>query len=194
MLKRCSVLIILCLCSVPCRAGAAQIELREVVSGLNRPLFLTHSGDGSGRIFIVEQTGFIRILDKGSLLGTPFLDISSGFNLTTAGERGLLGLAFHPDYTSNGRFFINYTRNAGQLQTVIQEHQVSGNPNVAGQNGEVLQYVIGLSRNPRLSSALTSRLETTTGDGWGLVRPMGISISRRVTVGARTIRKNGART
>ena len=138
-MKRCSVLIILCLCSVPCRASAAEVELTEVASGLNRPLFLTHTGDGSGRIFVVEQGGFIRILDNGSLLGTPFLDISSGFNLISAGERGLLGLAFHPDYDSNGRFFINYTRSVNsQLQTVIQEHQVSGNPNVAGQNGAVL--------------------------------------------------------
>ena len=138
-LKRCSVLIILCLCSVPCRAGAAEIELTEVVSGLNRPLFLTHAGDGSGRIFIVEQTGFIRILDNGSLLATPFLNISSGFGLITSGERGLLGLAFHPEYSSNGRFFINYIRRvSGQDQTVIQEHQVSGNPNVADHNGQVI--------------------------------------------------------
>ena len=139
MLKRCSVLIILCLCFVPCRAGAAEIELTEVVSGLNRPLFLTHSGDGSGRIFIVEQTGFIRILENGSLLGTPFLDISSGFNLISSGERGLLGLAFHPDYSSNGRFFVHYFRSvSGQDQTVIQEHQISGNPNVGDQNGQVI--------------------------------------------------------
>ena len=138
-LKRCSVLIILCLCSVPCRAGAAEIELTEVVSGLNRPLFLTHAGDGSGRIFIVEQTGFIRILDNGSLLATPFLNISSGFGLITSGERGLLGLTFHPEYSSNGRFFINYIRRvSGQDQTVIQEHQVSGNPNVADHNGQVI--------------------------------------------------------
>ena len=138
MLRRFSLLIILCLCWVPCRAGVAEIELTQVVSGLHRPLFLTHAGDGSGRIFIVEQGGLIRILEDGSLLGTPFLDISSGFGLATVGERGLLGLAFHPDYGSNGRFFINYTRNFGQLQTVIQEHQVSGNPDVANQNGQIL--------------------------------------------------------
>ena len=138
MIKRFFILIILCLCSIPCPAGATEIALTEVVSGLNRPLFLTHAGDGSGRIFIVEQTGRIRILENESLLGTPFLDISSGFGLATAGERGLLGLAFHPDYDTNGRFFINYTRDFGQLQTVIQEHQVSGNPNAADQNGQVI--------------------------------------------------------
>ena len=139
MMKRLSILIVLGLCPVPCLGGAAEIELTEVVSGLDRPLFLTHAGDGSKRIFIVEQTGFIRILENGSLLGNPFLNISSGFNLAASGERGLLGLAFHPDYDTNGRFFINYTRNlSGQLQTVIQEHQVSGNPDIAGQNGEIL--------------------------------------------------------
>ncbi len=138
MLKRFSLLIILSLCWVPCRAGVSEIELAEVVSGLNRPLFLTHAGDGSGLIFIVEQGGRVRILENGSLLGAPFLDISSGFNLATAGERGFLGLAFHPDYSSNGRFFINYTRSVPQLQTVIQEHQVSADPNIADPSGQIL--------------------------------------------------------
>ena len=138
MLRRFFLLIILCLCWVPCRAGVAEIELTQVVSGLNRPLFLTHADDGSGRIFIVEQGGLIRILEDGSLLGTPFLDISSG-SLITSGERGLLGLAFHPDYSNNGRFFINYVRRvSGQDQTVIAEHQVSANPDIAEQNGQIL--------------------------------------------------------
>ena len=139
ILKRLFLLTGLFLCPLPCRAGALDIALTQVASGLNRPLFLTHAGDGSGRIFIVEQTDHIRILEDESLLGTPFLDISSGFSLITRGERGLLGLAFHPDYTSNGRFFINYVRRvSGQDQTVIQEHQVSGNPNAADPNGQVI--------------------------------------------------------
>ena len=139
MLNRLFILVSLCLFSIPCRAGALDVQLTQIVAGLNRPLFLTHAGDGSGRIFIVEQTGLIRILENESLLGPPFLDISSGFNLISSGERGLLGLAFHPDYSSNGRFFINYIRRvSGQDQTVIQEHQVSGNPNAADPNGQVI--------------------------------------------------------
>ncbi len=140
MIKRFSIPIVsLWLCCLPCLCGSVDVALTQVASGLDRPLFLTHAGDGNGRVFIVEQTGFIRILDNGSLLGTPFLDISSGFGLITSGERGLLGLAFHPDYSSNGRFFVHYFRRvSGQDQTVIQEHQVSGDPNVADQNGQII--------------------------------------------------------
>jgi hypothetical protein len=94
-----------------------------------------HANDGSGRRFIVQLNGFVRIVDaSNNVLSTPFLDISS---LTSAGgERGLLGLAFHPDYASNGRIFVNYTdaepgNGIDTGHTVIAEFQVSGdNPDV----------------------------------------------------------------
>lgn len=104
------------------------ITIDEVVaSGLSLPVQLTHAGDGSGRLFVVEQGGAIRIIDNGTVLSTPFLDIDS--LVRTDGEQGLLGLAFHPDYASNGYFYVNYTNNSGN--TVIARYQVSANPNVA---------------------------------------------------------------
>jgi glucose/arabinose dehydrogenase len=79
-----------------------------ITTGLQMPLFLTHAGDGSGRLYIVEQAGKIRTIERGKLLPEPFLDLAD--RVRSGGERGLLGLAFHPDYARNGRFFVNYTR------------------------------------------------------------------------------------
>ena len=109
-------------------AGAPlAIRLQEVASGLDAPIFLT-APPGDSRLFILERPGRIRVLQNGNLLGTPFLDISP--LTTTSGERGLLSLAFHPQYASNGYFFIYYTNLAGDI--VIERRQVSaGNANVA---------------------------------------------------------------
>ena len=97
----------------------AAIELRTVVEGLEQPLLVTNTGDGSDRQFIVEQVGRIRIVRDGELLAEPFLDVSEF--ITAGGEQGLLGLAFHPEYRANGRFFINYTDLEGD--TVVAEYQ-----------------------------------------------------------------------
>jgi glucose/arabinose dehydrogenase len=103
-----------------------DVSLHTIISeGISKPVFLTHSNDGSGRLFVVEQNGRILILEKGKLLPTPFLDISA--LLATGGERGLLGLAFHPNYRKNGRYFLNYTREQDGA-TVIAEYHASSNP------------------------------------------------------------------
>ena len=89
-----------------------QIGLRVVAEGLTAPLYLTHAGDGSGRLFIVDQVGFIRVVDANDvLLPVPFLDLTSLIVSPNAffDERGVLGLAFHPNYASNGRFFVRYS-------------------------------------------------------------------------------------
>ena len=123
----------LVLISFTVEAGDAEaaIELQPVADGLSSPLYLTSAGDGSGRLFIVEQEGRIRIFADGALLDTPFLDISG--RVRFGGERGLLGLAFHPSYPANGRFFVNYTRDGpGGLETVVAEFAVSqGDANLA---------------------------------------------------------------
>ena len=75
------------------------------------PVFITHSGDNNGRLFVVEQTGRIRVIRKGVLQSAPFLDLRS--RVSTGSERGLLGLAFHPDYSWNRKFYVNYTDNNG---------------------------------------------------------------------------------
>ncbi len=92
--------------------GDITIELELVASGLTAPLGVTHAGDQSGRLFIWEQSGQIRIVDTdGVLLPTPFLDISDKLPVLNMffDERGLLGLAFHPSYEENGRFFVRYS-------------------------------------------------------------------------------------
>jgi len=88
--------------------------------GLVQPLYVTHAGDGSGRLFIVEQGGRIRLLSQGTLQSVPFLDISE--LVLAGGERGLLGLAFHPDYARNGRLFVSYTRQPDGA-TVVAEYR-----------------------------------------------------------------------
>ena len=85
-------------------------------------MFLTHAGDGSGRLFLVEKPGRIRILKDGALLPEPFLDIRSLVK-SSGNEQGLLGLAFDPQYGSNGRFFINYIDLDGN--TVVARYLVS---------------------------------------------------------------------
>jgi glucose/arabinose dehydrogenase len=109
-------------------APTQSILLEQVASGLTQPVAVAHAGDGSGRLFIAQQTGQIRILSGGALLPTPFLDLSA--LVSCCGERGLLGLAFHLDYTTNGFFYVDYTNLAGD--TVVARYSVSAaNPNVA---------------------------------------------------------------
>ena len=118
----------------------AGIELSPVVSsGLSSPLFVGHAGDGSNRLFIVEQGGIIKVLQPGSSTPTAFLDIHT--KVVAGGERGLLGLAFHPQYASNGRFFVYYTR-AGDGALVIAEYHVSADPDVAGPTETVLLTIL----------------------------------------------------
>ncbi|MEQ1877907.1 MAG: PQQ-dependent sugar dehydrogenase [Bdellovibrionia bacterium] len=95
------------------------------------PLFLTHSPDGTNRIFIVQQGGQIRVFPNSAATtaSTVFLDVSALIS-SPSGEEGLLGLAFDPDYATNGFFYINYTA-GGPLRSVVARYQVSANPNVA---------------------------------------------------------------
>jgi glucose/arabinose dehydrogenase len=102
-----------------------QVELVPVATGFTNPLDIQQAGDGSGRLFVVEQAGKIKIIQNGTVAGTPYLDISS--LLVSGGEEGLLGLAFHPNFATNGCFYVNYTttRLTGSLQTVISEFQAT---------------------------------------------------------------------
>ena len=116
----------------------AVVELAPVVtSGLESPLFLTHAGDGSGRLFVVEQPGRVRVLELGKLLSVPFLDVTE--RVLFGGEQGLLGLAFHPYYRRNGRFFVNYNRKSDGA-TVLAEYRRE-QPNAASREERVLMVV-----------------------------------------------------
>lgn len=85
----------------------STIDLQVLTGGLSAPLAVRHANDDSGRLFIVQQGGEVRIWENNALLATPFLDISD--RTTASGERGLLGLAFHPLFASNGQVYVNYT-------------------------------------------------------------------------------------
>jgi glucose/arabinose dehydrogenase len=107
---------------------------QKTISGLDEPIFITNAGDGSGRLFIVERSGLILIYKNGAVLPTPFLDLRSTV-FTNGEEEGLLTLAFHPNYSTNGRFFVVY--NTGDFNTMnfpvnLAEFAVSsGNPDIA---------------------------------------------------------------
>jgi len=106
----------------------ATIALVSLASGLNSALTVVHAGDGSGRLFIVLQGGQIMVFDGTNVLPRPFLDISA--LVSCCDERGLLGLAFHPSYATNGFFYVNYTNRRGD--TVVARFSVSRtNRNVA---------------------------------------------------------------
>ena len=123
-----------------------RVQLQRVATGLTQPLYAVHAGDGSRRLFVVEQSGVVRILRDGRLLPAPFLDIRR--RVISGGELGLLSVAFHPRYASNGRFFVNYTSNLGNLRTVIAEYRVSaGNPDVADSTERVLLEIAQPFRN-----------------------------------------------
>jgi len=104
-----------------------------VASGLERPIDIQHAGDG--RLFIVEKIGHIHVLQDGNLIQNPYLNIEGRVG-SGGNEQGLLGLAFHPDYAVNGLFFVNYTDTNGD--TVISRFRVTGDPNVADPNSEVI--------------------------------------------------------
>ena len=119
--------------------GDVSIQLNPLVTaGLSHPLYLTHAADGSGRLFLVEQEGSIRIVEHGMLLKKPFLDIAD--RVLSGGERGLLGLAFHPDYRRNGRFFVNYTRKPDGA-TVVAEYHRAENPTQSLREERILMLV-----------------------------------------------------
>jgi len=110
-----------------------DLDLETIASGLVRPVAIRHSGDGSGRLFVVEQAGKIRVLKGGQVLADPFLDIEDLVQ-DDANEEGLLGLAFHPDFANNGYFFVNYTHNppTAKDRTIVARYAVSaGDPDLA---------------------------------------------------------------
>lgn len=111
-------------------AQALTTEL--FAQGFSAPVFITQAPGDMDRFFIVEQAGRIRIVNNGVTNPTPFLDLRSaaGGPVQSGGERGLLGLAFHPDYANNGRFFVNYT-GLPSGHTFVVEYNVTANPDVA---------------------------------------------------------------
>jgi glucose/arabinose dehydrogenase len=107
----------------PAEAWSPRIALQQIADGFDRPLHITHAGDGSGRLFVVEKVGRIRIVRDGRVLPEPFLDITDRVG-SRANEQGLLSVAFHPRYRENGWLFVNYTDDDGD--TVVSRFEATG--------------------------------------------------------------------
>src|SRR5688572_26225721 len=102
-------------------SGVFDVGLELVADGFDQPVQVVDPGDGSGRLFIVEQPGRIRIVRDGQVVPEPFLDLSN--LVSCCGERGLLSVAFHPDYANTGQFFVDYTDTNGD--TVVARYHVA---------------------------------------------------------------------
>ena len=148
--------------------GQVRLRLMPVAEGLDRPVFVTHAGDGSGRIFIIEKSGTIRTLAAGRLLARPFLDVRERVG-SAGSEQGLLGLAFAPDYDRSGHFYINYTDRRGD--TVVARYQVTADPDLADPASEsVLLKIAQPAANHNggmLAFGPDGLLWIGTGDGGG---------------------------
>ena len=133
---------VLLLCLLAVSRGSAQqtspFDLELVVGALVHPVFVTHADDGSDRLFVVEQAGRILVIDGGTVRPDPFLDISH--RVVEGGERGLLGLAFHPQFSTNGRYFVHFTRRSDGA-SVLAEFRVSADPNRSRPRGRTLLVV-----------------------------------------------------
>lgn len=114
----------------------AELNFVEVFRGVSNTTSITHAGDGSGRLFVTEQVGRVLIHDGDSLLSTPFLDIRT--RVRAGGERGLLSVAFHPSYATNGYLFVNYTDLSSN--TVVSRFKVSDDSNVADPESETIFF------------------------------------------------------
>lgn len=148
-------------------ATSGEVRLEAVATDLTQPLGLVNAGDGSGRLFVLEKGGTVRILQDGELAAEPFLDISD--RVTTNSERGLLGLAFAPNYRDSGLFYVNYTDLNGD--TVVAEYQVSSDPNRADAGSEQILLTIpqpeANHNGGHLAFGPDGKLYIAIGDGGG---------------------------
>ena len=199
-----SLLVILCLCLVvPALSQDAGVmltrdnppdpaafTLETVADGFHRPIYATHAGDGSGRLFVLEQSGKVWILRDGARMPVPFLDVSQlispsalrpGFT-----EQGLLGIAFHPDHASSGRFFIYYTDRGGD--TAVARYQVMpGQPDLADpDSGQIifqLPQPYGNHNGGHIDFGPDGYLYVALGDGGAANDPLGAGQNRRLLLG-----------
>ena len=159
-------------CLTAFSATHAQVLVKRVFPNLSfqNPVDFTHAGDGSDRVFVVEKRGLIFVFPNQESVTetTTFLDIRARVN-SVFSESGLLGVAFHPNYAENGKFYINY--NAGSLVTRISEFSVSTDPDVAESASERIllefQQPAGNHNGGQVAFGPDSMLYISTGDGGG---------------------------
>jgi glucose/arabinose dehydrogenase len=146
-------------------AARADTVLERIASGLDTPVAITHAGDS--RLFITLQKGLVVIHDGTSVLPTPFLDLRT--TVSSGGERGLLSVAFHPDYAQNGRFFVYYTNRSGDI-TIARYNRSAANANLADAASGVVLLTIPHPTNSnhnggQLQFGSDGYLYIGTGDG-----------------------------
>jgi glucose/arabinose dehydrogenase len=155
--------------------GAGRLTLSSVVSGLDQPLYVTNAGDGSGRLFVVERTGLVRVVSGSVLQSTAFLDLTAKISCCT-GERGLLGLAFHPSFASNLRLFASYTDSTGDV--IVAEYAANAARTSASAATErvILRISHRIYANHNggwIGFGPDGYLYISTGDGGGSGDPLG---------------------
>ena len=157
----------------PAALRSGQLTVVRVTGGLSSPLGVTHAGDGSDRLFVVQRDGRVRVVKSGNLQSSPFLDISS--RIAAGGERGLLGLAFHPDFETNGYLYVYYTRPGGDLR--ISRLTANSARTHASLTTEYVLLTIEHSQNSNhnggaLAFGPDGHLYIATGDGGGAGDPL----------------------
>ena len=173
-------------CAAPPADGAWQasegLRATVVAEGLDAPLFVTAPA-GDPRLFVVEQGGRIRVVKNGKLLAAPFLDVSG--RIAAGGERGLLGLAFHPGYATNGFFFVNFTDRDGD--THVERFRVGTDPDRADPASALLVIKVDQPYSNHnggmIAFAPDSKLWIGMGDGGSGGDPQGNGQNRRALLG-----------
>jgi len=165
--------------------GTGRLTLSSVVSGLDQPLYVTNAGDGSGRLFLVERTGLVRVVSGGLLQPTAFLDLTTKISCCT-GERGLLGLAFHPSFASNLRLFASYTDSTGDV--IVAEYTANAARTSASAATE--RVIVRISHRTYanhnggwIGFGPDGYLYISTGDGGGSGDPLGSGQNKNSLLG-----------
>ena len=125
-------------------SAAPSASLDPVASGFSQPILVTHAGDGSGRLFVTELAGRIRIVRDGALVAAPFLDISTtgADRVLCCGEQGLLSVAFPPNYAAKRYFYVNYTRKPDGATVIARYSVPAGTPDTADSASEQVVLTI----------------------------------------------------
>lgn len=172
------------------RGSATLLTTTRITAGLVRPIFVTHAPGDFSRLYIIEKQGRIRIFDlnTNTLLATPFLDVDAITvgGTTEASEQGLLGLAFHPNYATNGYFWIYYTATSPNGANTVARYTRSGDPNVANPSGDIILQIADSFTNHNggwMDFGPDGYLYISTGDGGSSCDPSNNAQNTNVLLG-----------